>query len=285
MTAKPLTTHDHSRDSAGLTYVYPVLSRRSRGLSIGINLNPNNACNWRCLYCQVPGLARGAAPEIDLVLLQRELREFLHAVLHGDFFERRLIETEHRIIRDIAISGNGEPTSAKEFDRVIERIGATAAEFGLIGGIKLVLITNGSLINRPVVQRGIARWKDLGGEIWFKLDGATAQDFRRINQVNLSLDSVRRNLETAAQLCPVWLQTCVFALDGEPPAAHSCVAYLAFLKDLRARGVPLRGVLLYALARPSMQPEAHRLAALPRVWLEDYAEAIRRLGLAVNVSA
>jgi wyosine [tRNA(Phe)-imidazoG37] synthetase (radical SAM superfamily) len=285
LTAKPLTTQDHSRDSAGLTYVYPVISRRSRGLSIGINLNPNNACNWRCLYCQVPNLVRGAAPDIDLDLLHRELRTFLHAVLHGDFFERRRIETGHRVIRDIAISGNGEPTSAKAFDRVIGLIGATVAEFGLMGKIRLVLITNGSLVTRPVVQSGLTRWADLGGEVWFKLDGATEQDIQRVNQVNLSLPSVRRNLETAARLCPVWLQTCVFSLDGEPPAAASCAAYLAFLADLRESGVPLKGVLLYGLARPSMQPEAPRLAALPAAWLERYAEQIRELGLPVDVSA
>ena len=50
--AVPLTVDDHRRDSAGMRYVYPVLSRRARGVSIGINLNPNNACNWRCVYCQ-----------------------------------------------------------------------------------------------------------------------------------------------------------------------------------------------------------------------------------------
>jgi wyosine [tRNA(Phe)-imidazoG37] synthetase (radical SAM superfamily) len=55
-----LTVADHDRGSAGLTYVYPVVSRRAGGVSVGINLNVNNACNWRCIYCQVPGLTRGA---------------------------------------------------------------------------------------------------------------------------------------------------------------------------------------------------------------------------------
>src|SRR5512144_1968706 len=85
-----LTTSDHSRGSAGLTYVYPVVSRRARGVSVGINLNTNNACNWRCIYCQVPGLVRGAAPPVDVALLERELRSFLTAVLHGDFLVRRV---------------------------------------------------------------------------------------------------------------------------------------------------------------------------------------------------
>ena len=83
--AKQLEVTDHSRDSAGMTYVYPVVSRRAGGVSIGINLNPNNACNWRCIYCQVPDLKRGSAPPIDMAQIERELRGFVETLLHGDF--------------------------------------------------------------------------------------------------------------------------------------------------------------------------------------------------------
>jgi len=108
---RSLSVRNHDRDLAGLTYVYPVLSRRAGGVSVGVNLNPNNACNWHCACCQVPGLVRGAAPEIDLELLETELRSFLHALLHGSFMEEH-VPVEARVIRDIAFSGNGEPTSS-----------------------------------------------------------------------------------------------------------------------------------------------------------------------------
>lgn len=281
----PLTTTDHSRDSAGLTYVYPVISRRSGGLSIGINLNPNNACNWRCVYCQVPDLVRGAAPEIDLELLEEELRGLLDDVLNGDFYERFQIPAEQRAIRDIAISGNGEPTSADEFDRVIGIIGQLCAEYDLFGKIKLVLITNGSLVQKPAVQRGLAHWSELGGEVWFKLDTATEEGIRRINNVNLSPEAVARHLEICARLCPTWIQTCLFALDGQPPSEAEQQAYLDFLADLQQRDVPVEGVLLYGLARPSMQPEAGRLSALPGEWLEDMGRRVEAMGMRVRVSA
>ena len=83
-----LTIDDHRRDSAGLRYVYPVISRRAGGVSIGINLNVNNACNWTCVYCQVENLTRGGPPSIDLELLERELESFLGDALHGDFLSR-----------------------------------------------------------------------------------------------------------------------------------------------------------------------------------------------------
>lgn len=278
-----LSTIDHSRDSADMTYVYPVVSRRAGGVSVGVNLNPNNACNWHCVYCQVPGLTRGGPPEIDLHKLEEELRSFLREMLHGDFMEKR-VPPEARRINDIALSGNGEPTSAKEFPEVIAVIGKLMDEFKLIGKIKLVLITNGSLVHRGYVQQGLKQMAALNGEVWFKVDSATPEGMRRINGTRISLQRVRENLRTAASLCPVWLQTCVFAMDGKPPSGQERKAYLGFIKGLIADNVPLKGVLLYGLARPSMQPEAARLAALPKEWLDSYAEEIGKLGVAVKES-
>ena len=118
---KILSVANHDRDSAALRYVYPVVSRRAGGVSVGINLNTNNACNWRCIYCQVPGLGRGAAPATDLAVLETELRDFLGELLHGDFMRSRVPDDARRI-NDIALSGNGEPTSSAEFARVIELV-------------------------------------------------------------------------------------------------------------------------------------------------------------------
>lgn len=98
-----LTTSDHSRDKAGLTYIYPVLSRRAGGLSIGVNLNVNNACNWRCIYCQVPNLIRGSAPSVDLEKLGQELRQFLADVIHGDFYDREDVPDEYRFNAEVFV--------------------------------------------------------------------------------------------------------------------------------------------------------------------------------------
>jgi len=279
----PLTATNHDRDSAGMTYVYPVVSRRAGGVSVGINLNPNNACNWACVYCQVPGLSRGTAPDIDLAQLEAELRAMLADILHGDFMQTRVPEGARRL-NDIALSGNGEPTSAKSFPQIIELVGRVMADFDLIGTIKLVLITNGSLIDRPRVQDGLRKMAALNGEVWFKFDSATASGMRLINQTRISADKQLARLAGVARLCPTWLQTCVFALDGAPPSVEEQAAYLAAVKQLRRESIPLQGVLLYGLARPSMQPQAGRLSALPAEWLDAFAEAIRQAGLPVKVS-
>jgi len=279
-----LSVSDHRRDSAGFTYVYPVLSRRAGGLSVGINLNPNSACNWRCIYCQVPGLRRGAAPPIDLALLRRELRQLLTDVAQGDFYDRFEVPVAHRVLRDIAISGNGEATTAAEFPAVVEIIGDAHGEFGLACGCKLVLISNGSQARRSGVLDGLRNWARFGGEMWFKLDRTTAEGSARINGVRLDPATLHANLASAAAVCPVWLQTCVFRLDRQPPDHAERTAYLEFLAAALAAGVRLEGVLLYGLARPSQQPEAPRLDRLPAEWLEAFAAEIGTLGLPVRVS-
>jgi wyosine [tRNA(Phe)-imidazoG37] synthetase (radical SAM superfamily) len=279
----PLTPINHDRDNAGMTYVYPVVSRRAGGVSVGVNLNPNNACNWACVYCQVPGLVRGTAPDIDLAQLEAELRAMLADILHGDFMQTRVPEGARRL-NDIALSGNGEPTSAKAFPQVVELIGRVMADFDLVGKIKLVLITNGSLADRPRVQDSLAKMAPLNGEVWFKFDSATGAGMRSINQTRIAPDKQFERLAATARLCPTWLQTCMFALDGAPPSDAEQAAYLAAVERIRQQRIPLRGVLLYGLARPSMQPQASRLSALPADWLEAFAGKIRAAGLPVKVS-
>lgn len=281
--SKRLNTSNHSRDAAGLTYIYPVVSRRAGGVSVGINLNPNNACNWRCIYCQVPELKRGAAPPIDLEKLERELRGFLHELTLGDFMQQQ-VPPEARTIQDIALSGNGEPTSAKEFEHVIELIGHVKKDFPLPSHLKLVLITNGSLINRPQVQAGLRRMANLNGEVWFKLDSATREGRLRINNSQMSLNRVQANIALAASLCPTWIQTCVFSLNGQPMSDEGVRAYLNFLKDLLQAGVPLKGVLVYGIARASHQPEAKLLSRVDRAWFDQFCGQIRQLGLEVKPS-
>ena len=270
MSENNLNAFDHSRDSAGLRYVYPVVSRRAGGVSVGINLNTNNACNWRCMYCQVPNLVRGNAPSVELALLEQELRSFLQELLHGDFMQRKVPEGMRRI-NDIALSGNGEPTSAAEFAQVVELIAKLKQELALPADMKLVLITNGSLIFRENVQQGLRQMAQINGEVWFKLDRDSDAGFQLVNDTRVSIVKVRENLANAITLCPT-------------PSEQEENDYLAFLASLLRDAIKPHGVLLYTLARPSLQPEAPRLTALNLTQMEAFAARIRALGMIVKVS-
>jgi len=267
-----LTIEDHRRDSAGLRYVYPVISRRAGGVSVGINLNVNNACNWACVYCQVENLTRGGPPPIDLDLLERELDGFLDDVLHGDFMSREA-PAEARRLMDIAFSGNGEPTSAAEFPEAIHAVRRVLEGHGLAGKLPVRLITNGSLLHRPGVQAGIRVLGELGGEVWFKVDRATAAEVETINGVPMDAGKIRGNLSRCAGLATTWVQTCWFALDSIAPDAAARNAYCALLAPVAQR---LAGIHLYGLARPSMQPAAPRLQRLEADELDKFAAEIRK---------
>lgn len=279
-TVKHLTTTDHNRDVIGMKYVYPVVSRRAGGVSIGINLNVNNACNWRCIYCNVPELKRGAPEAIDLQQLEYELRSFLQDIVHGDFMLRYVDEAD-RQLQDIAFSGNGEPTSAKEFPEVLQRVASVLKDFGLLGKIKIRLITNGSMLDKTSVLNSMYELAKLNGEVWFKLDAATKQGIAKVNDVNLTPESHVQRLLNCANACPTFVQTCLFELDGVPPSESDIEAYLAIVTQVKHI---IAGVHLYGLARQSLQPEAGRLKRLPAEYLEQIGQRVRSLGVQVFVS-
>jgi len=285
-----LTVTDHDRDHSGYRYVYPVVSRRAGGVSVGINLNPNNACNWACVYCQVPDLTRGGPPPIDLAQMDAELSAMLGDIVNGDFMMREVPEGARHLM-DVAFSGNGEPTSAAEFPEAVTRVIDVMHRFALPADTKLRLITNGSLLHRPAVQDGIrsigqfAAEGDTGGrsngEIWFKIDRATVSGIEATNRIAYSPQRARENLLACADLAPTWIQTCWFAFDGRPPDEPEEQAYLDLIAEV---GKKIKGVHLYGLARPSLQPEAGRLTRLPAEALSAFAARISALGVEVSLN-
>ncbi|MCY3003596.1 MAG: radical SAM protein [Planctomycetota bacterium] len=284
-----LDTTNHDRDSAGMTYVYPVVSRRARGVSIGINLNPNNACNWRCVYCQVPGLTRGAAPELDLVQLERELREMLARAQDPQWMQAHVPE-EARRLNDVALSGNGEPTTSEQLGEVLTLLERALSDAGLLGQLRIVLISNGSLVHQPRVRAALEQLARLGGEVWFKLDAATDSLRERLNDTRIDSQRTLSNLVECATACPTWLQTIAVDFEGPALAGPEEKAWIELVRAACERlaernANPLRGVLLYGLARTSHQPEASRLSALAPAELEALGKRLEAAtGLEVRVS-
>jgi wyosine [tRNA(Phe)-imidazoG37] synthetase (radical SAM superfamily) len=277
---KLLTISDHNRNVSGLQYIYPVVSRRAGGVSIGINLNINNACNWRCIYCNIPNLKRGTPPPINLSVLADEFRDFLDNVVNGDFMQKHVKESD-RILKDIAFSGNGEPTSAKEFPEVVALVQQILKEFNLLEKIKIRLITNGSMLHRESVKDGIKQLAAHNGEVWFKLDAATAEGIALVNDVHLNPKSHVEKLKQCAQLCPTFIQTCMFALDGEPPSDRDILAYIDLVRPLKGT---IEGIHLYGIARQSMQLEAPRLSQLSAELFHLLASQLAQAGITVHIN-
>lgn len=278
--SRRLTVTDHGSDVVSMRYVYAVVSRRAGGVSVGVNLNPNRACNWRCVYCQVEGLSRGAGPEIDLARLEDELDAMLGAVIDGDFMAESVSEGA-RVLRDVAFSGDGESTTSPSFRGAVDVVGRVLARRAPT--LPVVLITNGSMVDRLSVRAALADLAAIHGEAWFKLDAATDEGIRRMNSVTTTARRHLARLATCASIVPTWVQTCVLERDGvhEPREVD---AYVAALAAMVRDGVPLRGVRMYSLARPSHQPEATSLAPATAAWMDTLAARLRDVGLTVQIA-
>ena len=275
-----LSIHDHSRELSGLKYIYSVISRRAGGLSIGINLNVNNACNWQCIYCEIPNLTRGSPPPIELDVLENELRLFLHDIIHGDYMQKN-VAIEDRHLKDIAFSGNGEPTSAAEFPQVILIVKKILQEFDLLHKIKIRLITNGSLMHEASVLKSIEMLEEINGEVWFKVDAATEETIKTVNQVNLKPNQILERLLNTANICPTFVQTCIFMINGKSPDDKDINAYVELIN--KAKKI-IKGVHLYGLARPSLQPRARDLGRISEQVLKNIAKKLIDLNIPTTVS-
>lgn len=269
-----MSVERHDRDSTGMRYIYAVLSRRAGGVSVGVNLNTNNACNWACVYCQVPELRRGGPEPVDLDRLEGEFTRLLEQAVGGEG-----VFAGASGIVDVAFSGNGEPTSAPEFGAALERVAAGLSRAGM--RVPIRLITNGSLIRRPAVKQALGRLGELGGEVWFKVDRAGRVATRRVNGVACETGRVVEDLRRCAAMVPTWVQTCWFGEGRAAPGASEMDNYLALLSQVSD---VVAGVHLYGLARPSCQPGAGLLRRLSGGELEVVAARIRALGLPLTVN-
>lgn len=253
----------HPRELDGTTYVYAVLSRRSGGISIGVNLNPDKRCNFDCVYCQVDRRVMPRPAAVDLDALADELTRVLAAAKEGRLIAharfRDLPETL-REVRDVALSGDGEPTTPAHFDRIVERVLGVIDATGW-RGLPLVLITNASGLDRPEVRAGVDRLLAAGGDVWAKLDAGTEAFFKTVAATQVPYARILSNIRETARRHPITLQTCLFAMDGAPPPEAEIAAYAARVREIVDAGGGLRGVQLYTVARPTAEAWVTPLAA------------------------
>ena len=274
---QPLNFKIHSRSFKDFIYIYPVVSRRSNGVSLGINLNTNNACNWRCVYCQVEGLVRGKPVPIDLIRIEYELDYMLDWISNGDFLDS-YAPVALRRFNDIALSGNGESTLSSEFLNVVKIIEQLRNKYKL-DHIKTILITNGSEIDKPDILNALAIFARNNGEVWFKIDSATVDGISKINQVNLSVDGIIKKVKLSASICNTYIQTCLFRNYECDPTTDEINAYISLLRKLKH---DIIGVLLYSTARNPALAEGANISQVSDDFLYDIAIMIQEIGILVH---
>jgi wyosine [tRNA(Phe)-imidazoG37] synthetase (radical SAM superfamily) len=270
-----LAHQSHERRWEDFAYCYPVISRRSKGLSIGVNLNPDKACNFDCIYCQVDRTVLPVIRKVDLSVVAAELDALIASALDGRLWQAPpfdVMPEDQRVIRDIAFSGDGEPTTYPAFADAVEVSAAARQRHGLTD-TKLVLITDACYLTKPEVCRGLAIMDENNGEVWAKLDAGTEDYYQRVNRPNYPLAHVVANITNAARVRPVVIQSLWMRVRGEPPSAREVEAFCDRLMDIQNAGGQLKLVQVYTIARRTTEAYA---TALTAVELARVAEVVRR---------
>ena len=262
MSVQALTYRHHPRELAQNRYVYAVLSRRSGGVSIGINLNPDKICNFDCVYCQVDRNTPGRDRRVDLKVLERELSETLQAAKSGSLFAQSpfaAVPDPLRKIVDIAFSGDGEPTTCPQFAEAVALAIHAKREAGL-EGLKIVIITNATMFGRAKTKKAFSLLDRHNGEIWAKLDAGTELYFKRVDVTTIPFKRILENLHAAARLRPIVIQSLFMRLHGAGPDKREIAAYCNRLRELTSKGGKIKLVQVYTVARAPAQPYVSALS-------------------------
>lgn len=253
---------DHARQFSDFTFVYPVISRRSRGLSIGINLNPDKVCNFDCVYCEVDRRSRGKVSDIDLNQMRDELIAMIRFAKDGGLAkEPKFCDVPWltRDVKDIAFSGDGEPTLIHNFAECVQAVAEVKRAEGL-NRTKIVLITDAAGLDKTDVKRGLQILDANQGEVWAKLDAGTESYFKQINRTTVRFDRILANLLETARVRPIVIQSLFLKMCSEPMPPAELAAYCERLNELSRSGAQIKEVHIYTVARPTAEADVAKLS-------------------------
>lgn len=267
------TAFDRPRDFLGNRFVYAVISSRAGGLSLGVNVNPDKKCNFDCSYCEVDRRQPSRESKLDVDTMAAELRKTIAFIQSGKLTERphyQSLPAELLKLRQVALSGDGEPTLAVNF---METVQAVVRVRALGGFFKIVLITNGTGLDQPQILRGL-EFLTKSDEIWIKLDGGTQSFIDKVNRPDVPLEKILSNILLVGRQRPVVIQSLFPAIHGEEPPYEEINEYALRLKELKAGGAQISMVQIYSAARPGVNSE---WGHLPLRVLSQIAQTVRQV--------
>ena len=263
----PRTLHENQ-------YVYAVLSRRSKGISIGVNLNPDKICNFDCIYCQVDRTTPPLLRDVDEDALLRELSQTLAEWKDGSLFQGenlRKVPEHLRRLNDIAFSGDGEPSTYPRFKEIVEKVAKLKSDLGF-KDVKIVLITNATMFHRPNVAAAIDIMMANNGEVWAKLEAGTQEYYQFVERTSVPLSKVLDNIRELAKRHPVVIQSLFMKVNGAAPPDSEIAAYIERLKEILAAGGKLDRIQIYTVAR---QPAESYVAALEPAFVDEITAKVK----------
>lgn len=269
------TAYGYPRNFLGNRFVYVVVSPRARGLSIGVNFNPDRNCNFDCVYCEVDRGTAGRDQQLNIDVMAGELAATLNAAANGTLRDvplYRNLPEDLLQLRHVTLSGDGEPTLSPLFTEALQTVAHVRA-LGRFPFFKIVLVSNASGFDLPEVQRGL-ELLTRQDEIWAKLDTGAQSWMDVINQSQVPLDKTHSNILLVARNRPVIIQSLFASVDNVDPSADQIEQYALRLRDLKEAGAQIPLVQIYSASRPVHNV---RCRHLPLRSLSQIAQTVRRV--------
>jgi len=262
----PVTNH---REREKGVIVYPVYSRRSAGLSIGINLfTDKKSCQFDCPYCEVFPFSSNA--EFSLEQLEDDLRRAISGA-----------QKQNALIKDVCFSGNGEPTLYPAFPDALKLAEDIRAETA--PSARLVVITNGAGLLQPRIFSLLKEYSSLPTtDIWLKVDAGTEDWYNKINRCAIPYEKLIAVIKEFVSCAVVTIQTMLCAINGEQPSETEKQAWESLICELAQRDGNIRKIQLYGKARSA--PEDPLASQLAEGYLEERAESLRNLFIDKKIS-
>lgn len=248
------------RDFLDNRFVYTVISPRARGLTVGLNMNPDKHCNFDCAYCEVNRGEPSRESRLDVPVMIAELERTLGLVRAGGLRERpgyRTAPPEMLELRHVTLSGDGEPTICPNFVEAVEAVVHLRAR-GRLPFFKFALLTNATGLDRPEVNQGLSLFTPRD-EVWAKLEAGTQEYMNRVNGPGCSLDKILTNILELARQRPVIIQSLFASINGQAPPASEIETYIQRLRELKEGGAQIPLVQIYSATRPTAHSECRHL--------------------------
>jgi len=220
----------------------PIPSRRL-GRSLGINNIPPKACSYYCTYCQV-----GPTEQTEI-----KRRHFYGADYLVELVQQRVeqLKAQGETIDHLSFVPDGEPTLDLDLGETIDKLRPL--------GIKIAIITNGSLIGLEEVRETLCKadWVSLkidsvDEKIWHRLD---------VPHSSLKLATILEGMLTFAQQYTGTLVTETMLVKNRNVTEESAADIADFLKRLNPKKayflIPTRPPAISSI-RPPSEEELNR---------------------------
>jgi wyosine [tRNA(Phe)-imidazoG37] synthetase (radical SAM superfamily) len=262
------------RDFLNNRFVYIVLSPRAHGLSIGVNMNPDRSCDFDCIYCEVDRCQPVRETRLDTAVMAQELQRTLEFAASDRLRELpacRNLPADLLQLHHVTLSGDGEPTLSPQFTEAVREVVHIRA-LRRVPYFKLVMITNGSGLDRAEVQEGL-RLLTRQDEIWIKLDAGSRDFYNKVNRPKgVPLEKILANILLIGKQRPIIIQSLFASINGQEPPAEEIEEFAMRLRELKEGGAQISLVQVYSANRPVPQ---HSCGHLPLRSLSRIAQVVR----------